>query len=264
MHKLGMVFICAAALAWGGCGDDDGVDAGSDAGSGADIGGNIDSGADTGGSIDSGTDAGGGVDAGSDTGGGADAGTDGGAPLPVCGTPPVVALTVADTCPEFAACGGDIMGTWDFSGGCVAVDLSTVMMCPGAMVTRREGSGRGCVQFDGVTARRVAEAYVSGDVFIPSLCAMFIGGCDAIEMMVTDARPDAEATCTTTAMGCDCTFSLAVTIDDNDAYTIEGNQIVSASSDKRWDYCVEGMALDYTDASMAADAEPGIFTLSMR
>ncbi len=53
-------------------------------------------------------------------------------------------------------------------------------------------------------------------------------------------------------------------IDDADGYAIEGNQIVSATLMKRWDYCVSGDALRYRDVSSSGELEPGIIELGRR
>ena len=229
-------------------------------------GGEVDAGAaDAGG----GSDAGGGMDAATDAGSMSDAGADATVMWPDAGTLPApewADLTVgpAGSCPGFTPCGGDIVGVWDLNGGCFEVDIeSSISACPGAMVTRRVGRGRGRVVFraDG-TAHRVAESVVEADTFFPAVCTAFYS-CDmlqsAMRMLVT------EATCTEDSAGdCNCTSRLITSIDDTDTYTIEGNEIVGGFSGKRWEYCIAGDRLDYRDSSPSGPLEPGDIELLRR
>jgi len=253
------------ALVLTGCGDDGGPD---DAG-GID-GGGIDSGGTDAGGIDSGGVDGGGVDGGGTDGGGVDATADAPVSWPDSGSelppPEWAALTVgpAGSCDALTPCGGDVVGTWDVSGGCFEVDIeSAISMCPGAMVTRREGRGRGRVVFrsDGF-AHRVADAEVEADLFVPEICARFYS-CAMIEAAM--ASFVTSASCTTEMTGdCNCTARQVTHIDDADAYTIEGNEIVSSTSGKRWQYCIEGDVLRYQDTSPSGPMEPGIPELTRR
>ncbi len=202
-------------------------------------------------------------------GGGSMPGVDGGTTSDGAGglsDPDWTTLTVgpAGSCPDLAPCGGDVVGTWDLAGGCFEVDVeSAISSCPGAMVTRREGRGRGRVVFgaDG-RAHRVASSEVEVDVFIPALCASVVS-CATIESAMTAYAT--EASCTPTAAGaCDCTARLLTTIDDRDGYTVEGDEIVSATLGRRWEYCIEGDSLCYRDVSATEPREPGTVELARR
>jgi hypothetical protein len=177
--------------------------------------------------------------------------------------PDWVDLTVGPvmSCPPFMACGGDVVGTWDVAGGCVEVDIEMgIMRCPGAMVTSRTGRARGRVIFgsDGI-ARRVADSEVEIAIFIPALCAMFVS-CETIESML--AMSVTEASCTTEATGdCNCTGRQITHIDNTDAYTIEGNEIVGTT--RRWEYCIAGDSLSYRDSTPGMGMrEPGVIELA--
>jgi hypothetical protein len=237
--------------------------------------------------IDAGSDAGGGTDAfvpPVDTGPRADAGHDA-APAPDVGTvlPPVDAgdpfgdagalgdpawapLTVlvdGTMCPALDPCGGDVVGTWDVSGGCFSADLSAIMMCPGARASG-SGMGRGRVTFDASgIAHRVAQSEVDILVTVPAVCAGFVGGCSGIETRIRMATPD--AACTTESDGsCLCQARQTRTIDDTDTYTISGNEIVGGTSGHHWAYCVSGSSLSYEDVTTGSMREPGIVDLTMR
>ncbi len=177
---------------------------------------------------------------------------------------PLEVLTDGSECDPLVACGGDIVGTWDVSGGCVEVPVpEELMMCPTASLTA-VGMARGRVTFDGTTAVRAAQSEVIVSVFVPGLCAAFVGGCDAIETMIQGMFPDAACRESATA-DCDCDIRQGIVIDDTDGYTIEGFQIVSATLGKRWDYCVgtDG-TMRYRDVSPSGTIEPGIITLTER
>ena len=53
-------------------------------------------------------------------------------------------------------------------------------------------------------------------------------------------------------------------IDDTDAYTTSGNEIIGSVSGKHWAYCVTGDALSYQDTSSTGSREPGIIDLTRR
>lgn len=260
-------WMCVAlCVAWG-CGDDDGPGEG-DGGPVVDSGtGGSDFGAPDDGAI---PDADGGPladgstpedDGGMASDGGHDPFADAGE-LPVCGTPPTFAIDVVDpgACPAFTACGGDEVGIWDFAGGCIEVDLSAVSACAGATVTRREGYGRGCVDFDGTFGRRVGQATVEIETHVPpSICTA--AGCMVLQNQLR-ANGVTGATCTdATDAGCDCEASTTTNLEQASAYTIEGNTIVAGS--RRWDYCVDSGTMTYTDVTLGT-AEPGIYELNER
>lgn len=245
-----------------------------------------DSGVD-GGALDAGRPDGGGVEAGREAGIGSDAAMDAtisgdsGSILPpidagnpfgdagTLGEPAWVPIAVqinGAACDPLASCGGDVAGTWDVTGGCVEVPTPEgLARCLGAMITRGEGRARGRVTFDenepgtGV-ARRVAQYEVQVEVFVPSFCAAVLGGCSGVERAVQMAAPDSRCVETAT-LDCVCAVRQIDVIDDTDFYRTEGGQIISTTTDRRWNYCVEGDTLRYEDAG---DTEPGIISLGRR
>jgi hypothetical protein len=179
------------------------------------------------------------------------------------GDPEWVDLTVGPlgTCEDFTPCGGDIVGTWDLTGGCFEDDLdSTISACPGAEVRSRVGRGRGRVVFPASgLAHRVAESELEYELYYPASCALVF----SCEMLESAIAPYVDTvSCPVEASGdCTCTASLRTVIDQMDAYTTEMNQIVGVSSGKRWDYCVEGDTLTYKDTDTSMSGEPGIIEL---
>jgi hypothetical protein len=178
---------------------------------------------------------------------------------------PITVLTTG-TCPAVAACGGDVVGTWDVSGACIEVPIeSALAACPGAMVTRREGRARGRVVFGSapMIARRVAQSEATVELFVPDICATPVGGCATLQALVQRGAPG--ATCTPTPTGaCNCRATASYTIDDGDGYSIMGNEIVSATLNKRWEYCIAESTLRYRDTSTSGTREPGTISLRRR
>jgi len=231
-------------------------------------------GADTGSAADTGpgTDTGMAFDTGvaADTGVASDTGTAGDSSVTYpdggSGAPPWATLTLGPlgTCTDVVPCGGDIVGTWETSGGCFEDDLdSNLSRCPGAMVTRRAGRARGRVVFgaDGF-AVRAAESEVEYELFYPALCAGFYS-CAMLEAAIAPFVDT--VACPVEASGdCTCTARIRTTIMESDAYRTEANQIVSVSSGKRWDYCVTGERLDYQDTDRSSAGEPGTVELTRR
>lgn len=288
MRRL-LLLLSFSSLAGLGCSSSTTLDVDSGGGGGVDTGSGT---GDTGIGFDAGTDAGEapdafvGVDAfvPPDSGGRTDAGprdagpdspndvgtvlppTDAGNPFGdsgALGDPAWVPLTVlvdGTACPAFTPCGGDVVGTWDVGGGCFSTDLSAIMMCPGARASG-SGMGRGRVTFDGTTAHRVAQSEVDILVTVPALCAGFVGGCAGIESRIQMSVAD--SACTTQTDGsCLCQARQTTTIDDVDAYSIVGDEIVGTVSGKHWAYCVAGDSLDYQDTSPSGPREPGTVHLT--
>lgn len=183
------------------------------------------------------------------------------------GTPEWVPIDVLTTesCATLTPCGGDVVGTWDVTGGCVEIPIPDAFFaCPGATAVG-SGMGRGRVTFTGTVARRTAQSVASVAVFLPAVCAGLIGGCDGLETMLQGAVPD--SACVTEAAGCRCEARQHFGIDDGDLYSIEGNEIVSTTSGRRWAYCIAGDELRYEDTTPPGGPtpnEPGIIELGRR
>ncbi|MFK7985016.1 MAG: hypothetical protein AB8I08_03220 [Sandaracinaceae bacterium] len=264
--RVPLLLLVAVATGCGGGGDSDagptdarvpGLDGSTLPDGGAADAGLVDSGPPDAGTSDSGAVDAGTTDAGADP----DAGLTW--PDPSRPAPDWVDLTVGPvgSCPALTPCGGDIVGTWDLSGGCFEVDIeSAISSCPGAMVTRREGRGRGRVRFESSgAAHRVAESVVETDLFFPAVCAAFFS-CSMLEDAMRGLVD--EASCTADSTGnCECTASLSTVIDDMDTYSTMSNEIVGGFSGKRWEYCVDGEQLRYRDSSATEPREPGTVTL---
>lgn len=180
------------------------------------------------------------------------------------GTDPMwvdVEVRTSGECPTPTACGGSVVGTWDVAGVCVAVPVETALMqCPVARVTRRGGRARGTVTFGEHTATRHAEWSAEVEMFIPVVCARFVGGCAGIQTSLRLLAP--ESLCMANTNGdCDCTARQSGVINDADGYSTSNGEIVSATLRHRWEYCITGDTLRYHDVSTQMAREPGVITL---
>jgi hypothetical protein len=260
--------LCSLLMACGASGGAVGQDAGNDTGAALDTGvAPVDVGMPTEAAVDvpAARDTSVAVDAGPpDT--GVDAGPlfeDGG----TLGEPAWAPLDVRTTtsCPPLAACGGAVESTWDVGGGCFDLPVpAELMQCPGASVTGAEGRARGRVTFAGGIARRAAEWEVQATVMVPAVCAGFLGGCGGLEATVRGFIPDTRCTMESGTGACRCVARQRGQLRDGDGYTTTATQIVSATLNKRWDYCVAGETLRYRDVSEGGAREPGTIELRRR
>lgn len=182
------------------------------------------------------------------------------------GEPPWVALEVRTrgTCTPLNACGGAEVGTWDVAGGCFEIAIEErLAQCPSARVTRSDGRARGRVTFASGFANRTAQWEVNVELFVPRLCAGFVGGCPGLQAALRPYAPD--TTCVAEGAGdCRCASRTQGEFRQADAYSTQNNQIVSASSNRRWNYCVTNNRLRYQDATPSGALEPGIIELVRR
>lgn len=246
MTKHGL-WLVMAALAWGCGGDDPGTDSGVDSGSTVDAGG-----------TDTGI---------PDTGGpGTDAGmSDAPVMLPDGGTPIGDAeITIAASCPAFAACGGDIEGVWNYQSVCI--EESEILepingVCEGSLILSASGTAHGTITVDATEIRREIGTAVSAVVSLGTTCTGFCGGAPAIIMSMF---PGTTATCAvdTGDARCHCSIVFVNELDETNGYTIEGGDTVvtTDSSPRSFEYCVEdGGELRVREI----DGEPGTSTSTM-
>ncbi len=253
MKKHGLILVMAT-LMWGCGGEDPGMDSGVDTGTPVDTGGMVD----TGTPID-----GGGVDAG----GGTDAGGASDAPvmLPDAGEPIGMAtITLEETCPAFAACGGDIEGTWHYESICIeeAEILGPIEeRCAGSEILASSGTAYGTLTVGPTTIRREIGTSVTAVVALGTGCTVL---CGAVASIVESMAPGTEAECAIDAGDgrCHCSVIFVNELDETNGYTIEGGDTVVTTdkTPRTFEYCVEsGGELRVREI----DGEPGTSTSTM-
>jgi hypothetical protein len=182
----------------------------------------------------------------------ADAGRD------VAGDAGPVAITISPSCPEFTPCGGDVVGTWTPTGGCVNDPLATSKsLCPALVVNSETAEVEGSVTFtDSLVTRNYTSRYAM-DVTIPASC-LTIDDCAKIEAAYQAYIPD--TSCKDVAAGaCRCTGSISSSATEGSTYTVNNDQITTGTGDN-YAYCVTGSTLAYRHTS-GPSAEIGSYTL---
>ncbi len=163
------------------------------------------------------------------------------------------------SCQAAAACGGNVQGTWDYSGGCIDDPFAAVkQQCPSATSSNVQGSVAGTVNFVGDSLFRKAKATFSGTITLPAACTMG-APCATIQSAMSSAFDSVTCTGTTS---CDCVVKSHTDVDDGSTFTVSGNTLTT-SGGNRYDFCVKGgqMTERQTDSSAT---EPGNFSLTKR
>lgn len=186
-------------------------------------------------------------------------------------TPPAgdAVITIADGCPAFSPCGGDPIGTWQYDSICIeesGIEALFAAQCPGTEILSGTGTADGLVEITATQITRMITTSVTAQVAVGGDTC--IGICAAIPSVVRDMVPGATATCVSGTDGagndtCTCDVTFGSTLDETNAYTTEGNTIVTDAGtpdERRFDYCVEGDgSLRYTEPG----GEPGVSTSHM-
>jgi hypothetical protein len=195
---------------------------------------------------------------------GADGGTTTEASTTIPGTVPPTSTSEASvafgaTCPAFAACGGALEGTYDYTGGCVADLLADAKkQCPALDASGANVSVKGSLHFVGANAlARDVTATVSGTLKFPASCTG--GQCAAVAAALKSAG-FATASCSG-ATSCDCTILRSETTKNATTYTTSGSTVTTADGET-YATCVNGPLFTYSGKS--AGAEDGTWTLKKR
>ncbi len=161
----------------------------------------------------------------------------GATPLP---TAPTIDVTLSAACEGFTPCGGDVVGTWAYTDGCVQVDLSDVRdACPAATIDAT-ATASGVVRIDAFTVERESTVSTEASIGIPASCNVL--GCAMLAGLLASGG---DASCTDTAAGgCDCTLSRTAAESEADGYHLEGNSLITDGG-RIYDYCRDGDTIIY-------------------
>ncbi len=196
---------------------------------------------------------GGGTDAGTDA--ASDSGADANA-SDASGDAGMVSIQIG-SCSTFMGCGGDVVGTWAFTGGCVADPLAeSEMLCPTLQVVSQTASASGTVTFTSSLITRSYTTSYTMDVLVPTACVL--QSCMQIQTALSAYIPN--AACSAVSAGCSCTGSVSSAATQEAAYTLMNNQIVTASGD-HYAYCVAGTGMQYEHVS-GPSPEVGTYNLT--
>ncbi len=191
----------------------------------------------------------------SDTGPGVDANEAGAAPQSVD-------LDLSGTCPAFTPCGGDITGTWNYTGACLSDAFAEAkQQCPGLTATNAKGTLIGTITATATTLTRNVTVNAEASLTFPSSCLTDFGGDCSLLQAGINAKYKGKTTCTAGASGsCTCDFNGDISPSSQpDTYTVSGTQITTGSGDT-YDFCVMGDQLEERKTA-GSIPEPGIYTL---
>jgi hypothetical protein len=161
------------------------------------------------------------------------------------------------TCATFTSCGGNVSGTWAFSGGCVNDPLATSeSLCPTLQVVSQTASATGTVTFTSALITRSYATSYTMDVLVPTACVL--ESCAEIQTGLSAYIPN--AVCTAVSDGCSCTGSVTSAATQEASYSIVNDQIVTASGD-HYAYCVTGTDMKYEHVS-GPSPEVGTYDLT--
>jgi hypothetical protein len=176
---------------------------------------------------------------------------------------------IPSTCPTtFSACGGSVVGTWNVAKVCNISGLAATYLsamysaCPTATVDTSQTQATGTVDYsaNGNFSQTVTAA---GPISIgwPSACP---GGttCPALAALLLNEGV-ANAACTTSTSGCDCTGTVSFPLNLSGTYTTASNTVTMTATSETGtnsvetdQYCVNGntLAINYATSSDAGAA----------
>lgn len=209
-----------------------------DQGTPSEDGGNADAAGPDLGNVDAGNGDAGSVDAGNGDAGNGDAGSqpDAGPIGPTCN-------------PTFGAgdaCGGDPVGTWNYTAACVdpIVFATAQQLCPFITSVQLSNTATGTLTLnEDLSFSRTATATFIYDVFVPAVCAQQIGGCPGvagyIESNITATRRTANCS-TQRNSDCNCTVLVEQVSNDSGTYTVDSANGIIVANALEYYYCVSG------------------------
>lgn len=161
-------------------------------------------------------------------------------------------------CPALTPCGGDVVGTWNLTAGCLDDPLATAKgLCPTLVVNSETARASGSVSF---TSNIVTRSYVTHygmDITVPTAC---LQGASCAQAQTAYQMYIANTTCSAVMGGCECVGSVDTTASQGSAYSIMNDEIVTASGD-HYAYCVNGTTMDYHHTA-GPSPEMGTYTLT--
>jgi hypothetical protein len=159
----------------------------------------------------------------------------------------------APACMPFAACGGDLKGTWNVARSCpTAAGLQaaedTLKLCPAGTASVDELDVSGTTTLDGQGA--VKSDMVLGltvSQIIPASCLNAGVTCPSVALALKSQSGVTSATCTAANGGCNCSMTASIRQRKEASYVVSGTNITTTDpSDGTMEtdaYCVEGNVL---------------------
>jgi len=155
---------------------------------------------------------------------------------------PGSALTFG-SCPAFAGCEGNIVGSWKYSGGCVEDALAEAkQQCPDLVLTSIAGSLQGTITIGDTTLDRDVTAIFTAKIQLPASCTQG-APCAFVGPGIGQLLPNATATCTGTGV-CDCDVTITRNDKEQTTYTLAGTTLTTQGGDV-YEVCAENGTLKH-------------------
>lgn len=168
------------------------------------------------------------------------------------------------TCATATKCGGDLLGTWKITGGCL--DKSTFDAardaCPEVVESDVNIQATGTVSFTATETTRDTTQKLTAKVFVPtqsskSGCPANGQQCSILGFGLTSGIGGPglsfdKATCTDTmtpSKGCNCTVEKTVADKRTQSYTATGGTMTTSDPTQTFDYCVNGGSSSYIETT---------------
>lgn len=170
---------------------------------------------------------------------------------------------ISSTCnPAFlpgGACGGSIVGTWNYAAACGQVEglQELQAVCPANVTTALSRTATGTATFrTDRTYSFNAEDVVEATVDVDGDCVTALNGCVGVEEFFQ--TNGVLITCATVGGRCLCDVTFAVAIQEQGSYSTSGDQFTTeAAAVTVHDYCVNAGTLRYRPVD-----EPTTFVLT--
>lgn len=149
-------------------------------------------------------------------------------------------------CGTFTKCGGEVVGTWKVTGGCLSEDqfADAKAKCPGLVESNVDIKGDGTIVIDAVNVKRDTIVKVTADVLIPKSCASIAPDCATVatglQIGFGGLKFD-RATCAEKGTNCACAVESSVKEATLDTYNTDSDVLTTDGPPQRtYEYCVSG------------------------
>jgi hypothetical protein len=171
------------------------------------------------------------------------------------------------SCPTFAKCGGNLVGTWHLTGGCLseATFATAKQSCPALKESNVTIHATGTMDVTATQIQRATAITVSGHVEVPKSCIPFPGAtCSIVEAALENPSlfPGGlsfkNAKCvdnTTDATLCECDVSTDYSENVDTTYTSTPDGTLTtppttgSSTSRTYEYCIASTVLTFTETS---------------
>lgn len=172
-------------------------------------------------------------------------------------------------CPAFTKCGGNIVGSWHLTGGCLSDQTfaPAKQQCPQLKESNISMHATGALDVTATGIQRSTAITLSGHIEMPKSCVPFPGAtCDTVAALLKNPQifPGGfsfkNATCadnTTDAKLCECDASTDYSENVDTTYTSTPDGTLTtppttgSASPRTYEFCVAGAGLTFTETSQS-------------